>query len=115
EAAGPLEGLALTHLDAWPPLGRFRHATAYHCPERCVRLPAASGEEQQTRLTATLSRARAELAEGPPDPPAVIERIERLLERRIAITSHGPRASDVALREDVTRVADPSGSGSAPR
>ena len=64
-----VDALALTHLDTWAPLHRFRYATRY-----------------------------PDLADGPADESAVLARIESLMERRIDFSSNGNCASDVTRR-----------------
>jgi adenylosuccinate synthase len=107
DVVGGLDAIAVTHLDACRSLGRFRHVTGYRCPEPCTNLPVADGLQAQARLTQVLSRARPELAECPPDEAAVIERIQMLLGRRIALSANGPSAADVKLRVRVEGWAEP--------
>jgi hypothetical protein len=116
EVAGPLDALALTHLDVAARTPRFRLCGAY----RIAASAAAPGEgdllaardaaglatrlaaprdhdlERQERLTALLHRARPVLEECAPTATAALAAIERLLDRPIDLVSHGPRASDVA-------------------
>jgi adenylosuccinate synthase len=64
-----VDAIALTHLDTWAPLGRFRYATKY---------PDTAG--------------------GPADEASVLSRIETLIERKVAFSSNGNCASDVTRR-----------------
>jgi adenylosuccinate synthase len=116
EVAGPLETLAVTHLDAPGRLGRWRLCGGYRLPGPApggagdlvaarnddglvtrLAVPAPPDLGHQERLTAALASVRPELEDCPPEPRAVVERIERLLGRRVDLVSSGPRATDVEL------------------
>lgn len=115
EVVGPLEALAVTHLDAPPRLGRWRLAAGYHLP------PAAETRElvaestaaglttalappperclaRQQRLTELLAAARPCYRTCEPDEEAVLRETEEVLGRPIDLISRGPRAADVAQR-----------------
>jgi adenylosuccinate synthase len=100
--AGPLEGLALTHLDAPARLGRWRVCAGYEEPGG-AEIPALLAERAAggpaARLTDLLLQARPVLEDCEPAEAAVVQRTERLLGRGIDLLSRGPRSTDVALAE----------------
>jgi adenylosuccinate synthase len=101
--AGPVEGLALTHLDAPARLGRWRVCAGYGAPGGSEIPPllaerAAGGAA--ARLTDLLLQARPVLEDCEPTEAAVVQRIERLLGRGVDLLSRGPRSTDVTLGTD---------------
>jgi adenylosuccinate synthase len=99
--AGPLEGLALTHLDAPARLGRWRVCAGYGEPggaEIADLLVERAAGGPATRLTNLLFRARPVL-EGC-DLSEVVRKTERLLGRGVDLLSRGPRSTDVTLGTD---------------
>ncbi len=79
-AAGPLDQLVLTHLDAWPQIGGFRWSTG-----------------------GTLWGPRTAEHRDNADAAAVLARTEQLLERPIAVYSQGPCSTDVRPRASAVR------------
>jgi adenylosuccinate synthase len=112
DVAGPLDALALTHLDVPARLGRWRLASGYeggNAPADLVFRSAAgritrlrSPEERslphQERLTTLLAGLAPALEDCAPTEEAVRERIEELLERKFSWGSRGPRSTDVFER-----------------
>lgn len=113
ELAGPLDGLALTHLDAPPRLGWWRLASGYELPagragadlvaERpgnsevtLLAPPPTPDLERQERLTDLLQRVTPKLEACAPAAASLLASTERLLGRRIDLVACGPRAADVA-------------------
>jgi adenylosuccinate synthase len=119
-AAGPLERLAVTHLDVPPRLGHWRVGTGYQLAEEesvsdliagseaaedreiVARLTAPSAASpadlaRQARLTALLTRVTPRLEDCAPTAEAGLRRIEDLLGRGVDFVSDGPRSTDVRL------------------
>jgi adenylosuccinate synthase len=102
DVTGPLDALALTHLDAparsrgWWTCSGYHGSPGMGMVDRLA-APTDRSLERQARLTGLLLRARPVLEECAPDPAAVVRRTERLLGRRVALFSTGPRALDVSL------------------
>ncbi|MFL6194687.1 MAG: adenylosuccinate synthetase [Thermoanaerobaculia bacterium] len=94
DVAGPLDHLALTHLDAPARLGRWRLCVGY---EGGLRLSAPPDHDldRQAELTERLFRARPVLEDCEPSGEAVARRIGQLLGRPVDLLGRGPRASDV--------------------
>lgn len=109
EVSGGMDALALTHLDALPKLGRFRAARAYRGVDRDlfddggarVRVGPLHDLAHQEALTRALFASEPVYEEIEADPSAVIELVEAALGVPIALTSSGPRASDVRHRSAV--------------
>ncbi|MFL6264002.1 MAG: adenylosuccinate synthetase [Thermoanaerobaculia bacterium] len=97
DVVGPLDALALTHLDAPARAGRWWTCGTYEGPLDRLAAPAERSLDRQARLTGLLFRVRPVLEECEPDPEAVIRRVEQLLGHRIDLFSRGPRALDVTL------------------
>lgn len=113
--AGPVEALAVTHLDAPARAGRWRLCAAYDVAAaaaggdgdglvaardaagRATALAPPAGRclERQARLTALLRQAVPALEECEPTAAAALAAVERLLGRRVDLVSAGPRAADV--------------------
>jgi adenylosuccinate synthase len=112
EVAGPLDALALTHLDVPARLGRWRLCGGYEGTDapadlvehsssgRITRLrPRAERSlPRQERLTTLLAGLVPALEDCPPEEEAVLERTEELLGRKFAWGSRGPRSTDVFER-----------------
>lgn len=99
DVAGPLDRLALTHLDAPPRLGRWPVCAGYEAPHGGIvaRLAAPAGRclDRQARLTDLLFRARPVLEDCEPAEAAVVRRTEELLGRGVDLVFRGPRSTDV--------------------
>jgi adenylosuccinate synthase len=98
--AGPLEGLALTHLDAPARLGRWRVCAGYEGTEVPALLAERAAGGPAAGLTDLLLRARPVLEDCEPAEAAVVERTERLLGRGVDLLCRGPRSTDVTLGTD---------------
>jgi len=115
DVAGPLDTLALTHLDALPRLPCWSLCGSYtRDPEAeadgFVGASGLSGDilrlahsetpalERQERLGRMLSRARPLYEECTNEESAYLDAVERLLARPVHLVSRGPRAADVARR-----------------
>ncbi|MGH9363393.1 MAG: adenylosuccinate synthetase [Thermoanaerobaculia bacterium] len=117
DVVGPLEGVALTHVDTPSRLGTWRVGAGYRLPaapetadlvpertaggrvDRLV-VPAGRCLARQARLTELLEGATPCLEECAPTAEGVLETTERLLSRPIDLVSRGPRAGDVTSRAD---------------
>ncbi|HTG31623.1 MAG TPA: adenylosuccinate synthetase [Thermoanaerobaculia bacterium] len=103
DVAGPLEGLALTHLDAPARLGRWRVCAGYEASvgsEISPLLAERAAGGAAARLTDLLLQARPVLEDCEPAEAAVVQRTERLLGRGVDLLSRGPRSTDVTLGTD---------------
>jgi len=115
DVAGPIDTLALTHLDALPRLPCWSLCASYtRDPEAeadgfvgasgpsgdLVRLALSEAPslERQERLGRVLSRARPLCEECPNAESAYLDAVERLLARPVHLVSRGPCADDVARR-----------------
>ena len=112
DVAGPLDALALTHLDVPARLGRWRLSGGYEGADaaadlversasgRITRLrpPGERSLPQQERRTALLASLLPVLEDCAPTEAAVLERTEDLLGRQVDWVSRGPRSTDVSLR-----------------
>lgn len=98
--AGPLEGLALTHLDAPARLGRWRVCAGYEGAEIPALLAERAAGGAAARLTDLLLQARPVLEDCEPAETAVVQRTERLLGRGVDLLSRGPCFTDVTLGTD---------------
>jgi adenylosuccinate synthase len=115
DVAGPLDALALTHLDVPARLGRWRLCGGYEGDEgadapadlversasgRITRLrPGAKRSlPHQERLTTLLAGLVPALEDCAPEEEAVLERTENLLGRKFSWGSRGPRSTDVFER-----------------
>jgi adenylosuccinate synthase len=98
--AGPLEGLALTHLDAPARLGRWRVCAGYEAPGG-AEIPDLLAERAAggaaARLTDLLLQARPVLEDC--EPSEVVRKTERLLGRSADLLCYGPCSTDVVLAE----------------
>ncbi len=117
DAVGPLDALALTHLDAPSRSRAWRTCAGYRVPEGLEtsdliaagsggiveRLAAPAGHclDRQARLTDLLFQARPVLEEHEPDAAAVVRRTEELLGRGVDLLCSGPRATDVTLARSI--------------
>ena len=90
-AAGPIESLAVTHLDAPPRLGHWKVCSGYELEDEEMLAALAD----PARRTALVSRVTPRLEDCAPTAEAVRRRIEELLGRRVDFVSEGPRAGDV--------------------
>ncbi len=112
DVAGPLDALALTHLDVPARLGRWRLCGGYEGADapadlverspsgRIVRLrPGAERSlPHQERLTTLLAGLAPALEDCAPSEEAVLARTEELLGRKVDWGSRGPRSTDVFER-----------------
>jgi adenylosuccinate synthase len=101
EVAGRVDGIALTHLDRLPALPRHI-CTEYHDGDGVIRaLPARRLTDLafQAKLTRRLNCCRPVYTPtDTADADRVVAAIEHELDVRVAITSHGPTASDKRRR-----------------
>jgi len=109
-ASGGIDGVALTHLDALPRLGRWRGCSAYRAraPDERLLTTASGGEVTGLRLgalrdldhTAALTRALRDVRpvyEEPGSSAGAVSRwIEDALATNVLVTSAGPTADDKA-------------------
>jgi len=119
DVVGPIDLLALTHLDVpprlrrWQVCGGYRFASAAApgdavtdlvdaapagSPTGLVKRLIAPGERslvRQARLTGLLFRVEPELQDCDPAEASVVARTESLLGRQVDLVSHGPRAADL--------------------
>ncbi|HEY7213345.1 MAG TPA: adenylosuccinate synthetase, partial [Thermoanaerobaculia bacterium] len=104
DVAGPLDALALTHLDVPPRLGAWNVCGAYHdtagSADLIARLAVPSDRclTHQERLTELLFRVRPVLESCELIEDAVMQRTEQLLGRAVDLVCRGSRAADVACR-----------------
>ena len=115
DIVGPLDALALTHLDVPSRLGSWRICAGYDDPmelaasdlvaERTsggliTRLAAPSDRclALQERLTELLRRVRPVLEDIDPTEPEVVRQTEQMLGCSVDLICRGPRAVDVACR-----------------
>ena len=102
EAAEGVDAIAVTHLDRLPAVGS-RICVAYQNAaegDRIDRLPVRRPSDLpfQAELTSILQHAKPVWSNGPNDPEAFCERLSAELQSPIALTSHGPTASDKRWR-----------------
>lgn len=114
DAIGPLDALALTHLDLPERLGAWRLCERYgfpggRAPSELVarfdpdgavtRLRPPEGEDlaRQARLTALLAEARPSYSRCDADGEAVFQETQSLLETSIGLVARGPTCGDVSL------------------
>lgn len=114
DVAGPLETLAVTHLDAPGRRGSWCLARAYRLPRgadpdltegpttegviECLRPSFDRDLARQERLNRLLGAVEPVYDEVPPEPAAVVQALERALGRPVDLVSRGPQSSDVAAR-----------------
>jgi adenylosuccinate synthase len=119
DVAGPLEKVALTHLDLPPRLPRWLVCDGYRQPhsqpvdDALVAARSASGAitrlalphpatlDRQSQLTDLLLRVEPTLEPCGTTAPEIVQRTESLLGRRIDWISRGPRASDVVSADEI--------------
>jgi adenylosuccinate synthase len=94
--AGEIDALAITHLDWLTKLTNWTYCDAYD-PAVPLDVPAHS-VERQSHLASLLASTRPVLRHCPATEGAVLERIEILVGKPVAIGSRGPTAEDVFIR-----------------
>jgi adenylosuccinate synthase len=101
EAAGGVDGLALTHLDTAARHPELRLCAGYDVGTRLA--PGPPGDlDRQERLTRRLLAARPVYAERPTD---WVVAVEECLSTPVVLTSSGPTSSDKTARQPMTRSA----------
>jgi adenylosuccinate synthase len=118
EIVGGVDTLALTHADVLPRMASWKLCAGYRMPPnmgaddlvatttavgaiarlRVMGYPA-SGLARQERLTNLVEHATPVLEDCQPTEDAMLQHVERLLEREVDLVSRGPRALDIASRQ----------------
>ena len=123
DVVGGVDTLAITHLDAVRRVPAWQACRGYRVGlkpgdaeligERAaveivakLSIPSERSLARQARLAEMLGRAAAVYEECEPAELAVIDRIERLLDRSVDIVSRGPLARDVVARNAAARRVD---------
>lgn len=115
DAAGPVDALALTHLDTPARMSQWKLAESYavagdHHGELVskrtaggaicgITAPDAPTLERQSKLTHLLFSAAPNYHPCPASQESVIQSVEQLLSRKVDVISRGPTASDVLWRD----------------
>lgn len=103
EADGNIDVLAVTHLDWLAQLGQWTYCDRYQRDLALHPSPVRLLEEQE-QWTARVAAARPVLQRCAADEETVVERIESMTGKRVAIGSRGPSAAHVFIRPGMVEV-----------
>jgi adenylosuccinate synthase len=110
EADGGIDAVAVTHLDWLSRIRTWTYCDAYR-PDVRLHPSAVRSLDRQEQMTSLLAAVRPVLRHGSAREEDVLETIEDIVGKRVAIGSRGPSAGDVFIRrgnQTVSRYDDAS-------
>jgi adenylosuccinate synthase len=97
EADGGIDALAITHLDWLSRIRTWTYCDSY-VPDVRLHASAERSLDRQEQMTSLLATVRPVLRDTPAREEDVLEMIEHIVGKRVAIGSRGPSAGDVFIR-----------------